>query len=193
MGTLWGSSEMRRRREPDPAANPRQHALTGALRCYDDDPRRHPLRPKCQRIAVVACGLTRLCATCDPMCSSVGKATARAVTKPGHLRSLATSSQVLCSHGDSDLSGICVAGDRNIGPKNAHEPVGNCMKRFHGVRVVDEGCDLHRQPPANRTLFERPRRRDKTGVLSLRGPRSVGPTSGSSPWWLIDDAPAGLW
>jgi len=60
---------------PDPAANPRQQALTGALRCYYDDARHRPLRPHCQGLAVVAYGPTRLCATCDAMRSSVGKAT----------------------------------------------------------------------------------------------------------------------
>lgn len=60
---------------PDPAVNPRQQALTGALRCYYDDARHRPLRPHCQAVAVVAYGPTRLCATCDAMRSTVGKAT----------------------------------------------------------------------------------------------------------------------
>jgi hypothetical protein len=57
------------------AADPRQPALTGALRCYYDDPRHRPLRPHCQGVAVVAYGPTKLCAACEQMRSSVGKGT----------------------------------------------------------------------------------------------------------------------
>jgi hypothetical protein len=61
---------------PDRPADPRQQALTDALRCYYDDARHRPLRPHCQGVAVVAYGLTRPCASCDAMRSSVGKGTA---------------------------------------------------------------------------------------------------------------------
>ncbi len=60
---------------PDQAADPRQQALTGALRCYYDDARYRQLRPHCEGVAVVAYGPTRLCATCNTMRSSVGKGT----------------------------------------------------------------------------------------------------------------------
>ena len=59
----------------DPAQH-RQRALTGALRCYYDQPRHRELRPDCQGVAVVAYGPTRLCATCNLMRSTVGKGTA---------------------------------------------------------------------------------------------------------------------
>jgi hypothetical protein len=61
--------------DPDRAAHPRQGSLTGALRCYYDDPRHRPLRPHCESLAVVAYGPTRLCASCDAMRSGVGKGT----------------------------------------------------------------------------------------------------------------------
>jgi hypothetical protein len=60
---------------PDQPADPRQQALTGALRCYYDDDCYRQLRPHCEGVAVVAYGPTRLCATCDAMRSSVGKGT----------------------------------------------------------------------------------------------------------------------
>jgi len=58
-----------------PADDPRQGALTGALRCYYDDPRHRALRPHCEGLAVVGYGPTLLCATCDALRSSVGKGT----------------------------------------------------------------------------------------------------------------------
>ena len=58
---------------PDPAAHPRQEALTSELRCYYDDARHRPLRPHCEGVAVVAYGPTRLCTSCNAMRSSVGK------------------------------------------------------------------------------------------------------------------------
>ena len=59
----------------DQPAHPRQQVLTGALRCYYDDPRYRKLRPDCAGVAVVAYGPTHLCATCDAMRSAVGKGT----------------------------------------------------------------------------------------------------------------------
>ena len=59
----------------DHPADPRQHPLTGALRCYYNDPRHRKLRPDCDGVAVVAYGPTTLCAHCDLRRSTVGKGT----------------------------------------------------------------------------------------------------------------------
>ncbi len=60
---------------PTEPADTRQGSLTADLRCYYDQARRRQLRPHCEGVAVVAYGPTRLCATCDVMRSTVGKAT----------------------------------------------------------------------------------------------------------------------
>ena len=57
----------------DHPADPRQQALTGALRCYYDAPRHRKLRPDCDGVAVVAYGPTTLCASCDLKRSAVGQ------------------------------------------------------------------------------------------------------------------------
>ena len=57
----------------DQPAHQRQQVLTGALRCYYDDPRYRKLRPDCAGVAVVAYGPTTLCASCDLRRSTVGK------------------------------------------------------------------------------------------------------------------------
>ena len=58
---------------PGIAAPTRQEILLAGLGCYYADGGGSLERPDCQKVAVVAYGSIRLCATCDAMRSAVGR------------------------------------------------------------------------------------------------------------------------
>ena len=87
----------------DHPADPRQHPLTSALRCYYDEPRHRKLRPDCDGVAVIAYGPTTLCANCDLRRSTVGKGTTPRPVPGIELARLIAAAQT-AAHAESELA-----------------------------------------------------------------------------------------
>jgi hypothetical protein len=83
----------------DHPADPRQQRLTGALRCYYDEPRHRNLRPDCDGVATVAYGPTTLCASCDLRRSTVGKG-----TTPRPVPGIELARLIAAAHAESELA-----------------------------------------------------------------------------------------